>query len=480
MELRRNPKSKMKDIKIFVNALCIFWAFILNVPSVFGQDGYHIEIEAEGLGTEAVILGNFYGSSTYIADTSKVENGIHVFSGDQSLPRGMYFVAMDKKRLFDFVVFKDQHFRLTTDSSDFIMNLAVDGDLDNQLFIDDMKYNAVRNEEAAPFLSVLQDSSASQADRQAAQAGLSAINDAVLAHQQEVIREYPESFMAKVFKARQRERLPDDTDEDKAFNYYKDHYWDHFDLSDPMFLRLNQRLYQEKLDTYLDKLVMQRPDSLIKEIDQLAKIASKNSETYKYYIWTLVNKYMEPRIMGLDEIFVHLNDTYFATGEMDYWTNNQLKKNVADYADRLRNSLIGKKAPELIMQDGKLERRSLYDIENEFTIIYFFDPDCHHCKLATPQLNELYDQQKFDMEVYAVSTDTSMVKMNKYIREMGLDWIIVNGPRTFTKPYYELYDAMTTPTFYILDRDKRIIAKKLPVDRIEEFLTRYEARKDQQ
>jgi len=471
----------MKDIKIFLKGCGIFFAFLASAYTLHAQDAYRIEFDVKGLGEEPVILGTYYGESAYVYDTSVYENGIHVFQGNEPLTKGMYFIAKGKQRLLDLVVYNDQNFRLSTDTSNYVMNLSVSGDTDNQLFLEDMKFNAMRNREAAPFLSVIQDSTASPAARESAQTALNAINDAVLAHQEEVIKSHPESFMATVFKAQQRERLPEaeaESNPDAAFEYYKSHYWDNFDLSDPMLLRLNQPLYQEKLETYFDNLVIQRPDSIIGEIDRLAQKASANEETYKYFVWYMTIKYREPRIMGLDEVFVHMNDTYFASGKMDYWANAQLRKNIQDYADRLRNSLIGNKAPELIMQDENLDKRSLYDIDSKYTVLYFFDPDCQHCKLATPVLDALYDSHKFDMEVYAVSTDTSMVKMKDYISTMGLDWTTVNGPRTFTKPYYELYDALTTPTFYILDEDKNIIAKKLPVERIEEFLQRYEVRSE--
>ena len=78
------------------------------------------------------------------------------------------------------------------------------------------------------------------------------------------------------------------------------------------------------------------------------------------------------------------------------------------------------------------------------------------------------------MQVYAVSADTSMVKMRDYIKEMNMKWITVNGPRTYVGPYQDLYDASTTPTLYVLDNQKKIIGKKIPAEKLEEFLTQYE------
>ena len=149
--------------------------------------------------------------------------------------------------------------------------------------------------------------------------------------------------------------------------------------------------------------------------------------------------------MGLDEVFVHLNDSYFASGEMDFWANAQMKKNLKEHADRLRKSLIGAKGANLIMQDIQQKPRELYAIKNKYTVLYIFDPDCGSCKKETPKLVEFYNKKKFDVEVYAVSADTSMVKMRDYIKEMNMKWITVNGPRTYVGPYQDLYDASTTP-----------------------------------
>jgi peroxiredoxin len=190
----------------------------------------------------------------------------------------------------------------------------------------------------------------------------------------------------------------------------------------------------------------------------------------------MVLKYQNPDIMGLDAVFVRLYDKYFATGEMDYWANESMKKNFKDHADRLRKSLIGNKGANLIMQDANLQPRALYDIKANYTVVYFFDPDCGHCKKETPRLVDFYskNRSRFNLEVYAVSADTSIQKMKDYIKEMKMQWITVNGPRTYVGHYQDLYDSMTTPTIYILDDKKRIIAKKLPAEKLEEFFTNYE------
>jgi thiol-disulfide isomerase/thioredoxin len=180
--------------------------------------------------------------------------------------------------------------------------------------------------------------------------------------------------------------------------------------------------------------------------------------------------------MGLDEVYVNLYDKYFASGEMNFWVNDKLKKNLQEYADRLRKSLIGKTGPNLIMLDADLKPRSLHALNNRYTILYIFDPDCGHCKEETPKLVSFYNKNKakFNLEIFAVSADTSMAKMKDYIKTMNMKWVTVNGPRTSTGPYQDHYDAITTPALFILDNKKKIIAKKLAAEKLEDFFIQYE------
>jgi thiol-disulfide isomerase/thioredoxin len=345
-----------------------------------------------------------------------------------------------------------------------------------------MIFNMERHQEAEPYIKVIQDSTLAEDKKKEAREKFKVINEKVLAYQEGVIKQQPATVTARIFKANKAVTIPDppkraDGNIDSTFQlrWYREHFFDNFDLADDALIRMPRPIYQEKINEYLDKLFVPQADTLKKALNKIIYRAKKNPETYKYAVWVAVLKFQNPEIMGLDEVFVHLNDTYFASGEMNFWANGQMRKNLSDHADRLRKSLIGQKGANLIMQDLNLKLKSLYDIKNKYTVLYIFDPDCGSCKKETPKLVDFYNKKKFDVEVYAVSADTSMVKMRDYIKEMKMKWITVNGPRIYGgKPYQDLYDASTTPTLYVLDNQKKIIGKKIPAEKLEDFLTQYE------
>ncbi len=450
--------------------------------SCFAQNGYKVQFKIDGFKDTTAYLGYYYGESTFVKDTAKVNHaGEFVFDGKQPLPQGVYFLVLDKTRIFEMAIGHTQTFSLETKTSDYVKYMKVAGDIDNKLFFENMLFNLERHKEAEPFIKIIQDSTLAEDKKKDARENFKKINEQVLAYQEDIINQYPATLTAKIFKANKVIKIPDppqkaDGSIDSTFQlrWYREHFFDNFDLADDALIRMPRPIYQEKINEYLDKLYAPQADTLKRALSRVIARAKKNQETYKYAVWVAVLKFQNNEIMGLDEVYVHLNDTYFASGEMNFWANDKMRKNLSDHADRLRKSLIGQKGANLIMQDSNLKPRALYDIKNKYTVLYIFDPDCGSCKKETPKLVDFYNKKKFDIEVYAISADTSMVKMRNYIKEMKMKWITVNGPRTYVGPYQDLYDANTTPTLYVLDNKKKIIGKKIPAEKLEDFLTQYE------
>ena len=70
-----------------------------------------------------------------------------------------------------------------------------------------------------------------------------------------------------------------------------------------------------------------------------------------------------------------------------------------------------------------------------------------------------------------------MEKWKKAIRDKSVPGINVNGTRSATRDFHDLYDIYGTPVIYVLDGEKNIIAKRIGADKLEEFIDNYEKRK---
>lgn len=470
-----------------------FFLLIATVISISAaaqtKPGYAIDFKVKGLKDTTAYLGYYFAEQTYIRDTAHVNStGQFSFTGKTALQQGSYFLVLNKSKLMDVVIGPNQHFSVETDTAGLrrpVGNVTIKNDLDNKLYYENLAHNAELTKKAEPYVKILRDTTVKdEAKKKTAQEALKKIGEEAQTYQDKIIAEHPETMTARLFKTTKQVVIPDppkraDGSIDSLFQlkYYREHYFDNFDLSDDALIRIEQPLYKKKVTEYLDKLYAQHPDTIMKAITQLVSKAKKNPETYKFLMITLTGKYGTPEYMGMDEVFVWLYYTYYATGEMDYWANEKYKKNLKEFADNYCKSLIGKTGPNMIMQDANFQPKSMYDIKTKYTILYFFDHNCGHCRKETPVLVEFYkkNKTKLNVEVFAVDIDTTMADMRAFIKTMGATWITVNGPRTYLNAHYkDQYDVPSFPTIYILDQNKKIIAKKPPTDKIEDFLINYE------
>ena len=163
--------------------------------------------------------------------------------------------------MFDFVVGHDQTFTLETSAPEYVTHMKVKGDDDNRLFFEDIAFNIERNKEAEPFVKIVKDSTLKEDQKKDARAGFSKINDKVMAHRKEIIEKYPTTLTARMFKAAMPVNIPDppkkangNIDSTFQLKYYRQHFFDNFDLSDEAFIRMPQPIYQQKVKEYLEKL----------------------------------------------------------------------------------------------------------------------------------------------------------------------------------------------------------------------------------
>jgi len=145
------------------------------------------------------------------------------------------------------------------------------------------------------------------------------------------------------------------------------------------------------------------------------------------------------------------------------------------------SNLIGEKAANLEMLDTAGKPTALYDLEAPYTVVIFWDPTCGHCKEELPKIDSIYraSWQASKLKIYAVLTEDQKPEWIKYINEHHIgDWTHVYQTKEMAdavtasqKPgFRQLYDVTSTPTLYLLDKDKRIIGKKLTWKQLNELL----------
>jgi thiol-disulfide isomerase/thioredoxin len=167
--------------------------------------------------------------------------------------------------------------------------------------------------------------------------------------------------------------------------------------------------------------------------------------------------------MGMDAVYVFLVDHYYATGKASWMDQEQLEKLISQAA-ALSPTLIGKVAPDVLFYKESGESVNIHSIDADYTVLFFWDPECGHCKKSIPFIIDFYNAYKVKgVEILAICTKTGSDISDcwKSATEKGMDiWVNVSDQYLRSR-YKTIYDVKTTPQIFILDKDKKIIVKKI-------------------
>lgn len=449
--------------------------FFITLSS-FATNGYEIKIKIDGFKEKEIYLGYHYGDKQYIKDTVNIDaNGFFTFKGDEPLDGGVYLVIMPPdNQYFEILIDeKSQQFSVETKSEDPVENIKIQGSNDNQNFYSYLKYlSSMIPRQQALVKERKQASDSAKMDE--VKKKLNALDKEVKKYHKDLIQKYPKSMSSVVIKPRMEIEMPEFKGDEKSVSmqrylYYKRHYFDNIDLSDPRVLRTP---FLFKRVTYFEeKLTPQHPDSLIESIDFLLKKMQPSEETFKYYLIHFFNKYVNSKVVGMDAVAVYLAENYYCNGLAPWVEEDQLLK-ICDNARRAKPTLIGKKARNITTKDRNGNNKQLYDVKTDYTILYFWAPDCGHCKKMTPFLIDFHEKWKDkSVSVFTICKPKSgeYKECWEYIDEKeNMDKMIhTYDPSQRAQVYY---NVRSTPSLFILDKNKEIISKGIGADQLDEVM----------
>ncbi|MBI1222560.1 MAG: DUF5106 domain-containing protein [Bacteroidetes bacterium] len=468
-------------------------AVTLLISSVFlsaqTKTGYEIRVKLNGYDSNKLFLGNYFGDKEYLKDsTTDVKKGWFVFKGDEALPCGIYSIINAERdtRILEFVVSSDdEHFSLETDLKDPVGKMKVSGSINNTLFSGYQQYmitNGKRRQEIGMLYRGVMGRNADSA--QLLKDEITKMDDDYEAYRSKLISENSNTLTARILKSLIDIEVPDapmnpDGTKDSLFQYryYKEHYWDNIDFTEDCIVRTP--FFHKKLETYFTKLVLQYPDSINKEADMLAAkcTGTAKKELFHYIVWWVTMNYERSQYMCMDAVPVHMWEKFYHWPEA-WWVDTTTMTRIREREKVMSPLCCNKIAPNLIMKDTSHKYISMHAVQAKYTVLLFWDPDCSHCKKEVPIIKKMYDSlHQYGVEVYAVGVEQEYNKWKQFIIDQDLNWINVIDIYNETN-FRTIYDINSTPIIYLLDKDKRILAKKMGAEQLQDILLRELGMKD--
>ena len=181
-------------------------------------------------------------------------------------------------------------------------------------------------------------------------------NNELQEYRENFVRKNPDHILSAVFMLL---KDPVGTPSDKhpggrydsayAYQYFKSHFWDGVSFTDERLVRTP--VLQPRLEKVFGEVLQQQPDTLIKAADKILEASKSNKEMFKYILSFLTDRYVNPKYMGQDAVFVYLFQKFYVTGEADEWMCDKYKKFVFDRVYSLMANVIGYPAANLHLLD---------------------------------------------------------------------------------------------------------------------------------
>lgn len=242
------------------------------------------------------------------------------------------------------------------------------------------------------------------------------------------------------------------------------HFWDAMEFRDTLRSR-DRDFMEQQFANFLSLFPHADTAAHGPAFAQLTARAAADHEAL-LLVGEIAEKYLyDPNSPMLDEgYFILFLEAFVSSDALD----EAERIRPAYLLDAARKNRPGMRAADFtyITRDGR--RQTLYDTAAEETLLLFYDPDCDHCReimqaiAASEGLRQAVGAGQ--LAVVAIYADGDRAAWDRTKEQLPAEWIV--GFDTGSIREGERYVLPAMPTLYLLDRDKRVLVKDLPVGAI--------------
>lgn len=443
--------------------------FLVGLTSLYAQKGLRIEGRIANMKPTMLVLAQYFGGQLMPVDTAILSaDGRIVWEEETPVPEGMCRI-LGIGRGVDMVVSGSQQFSFEADAKDFIGTIRFENSPENTLFFNYQRETRKRYQRALAYkqqMGIKDDNDPRWKTR------FQELNEDVKKHVDSLYKKHPHSFAIHYLKSYQEPKLPvlplkQLAAKDSLYlqSYAREHFFDNAFLSDERMVYTST--FPARLDRFLKSLPPLPKEELIKLVDKVVRQSEGTNELRKYLVGKFAQQFEFTPSPEWDGVYSHIVQQY-VEGEASTWDASTLQK-VKEVSEIKTKLAIGISFPNLLLTNPAGIEKPLESVKSDYTVLFFYDPGCTHCRETTPKLTALAQQFADKMKVYAVSLDAEEKSWKSFIEEFKTENFVNVRDITRKVEFYKL-GVFNYPTIYLLDREKKIVARWLNVEQLSTYL----------
>ena len=218
---------------------------------------------------------------------------------------------------------------------------------------------------------------------------------------------------------------------------------------------------------WLDMYAIRSHDAgLLQSESRLKNIVDKissHAEGYHYYLNYLLNSFQRMSRFNMDKLYVYLVNEYVLKNKTP-WLNQEETAKHKIQAIHIERLMVGKKAPDATLFNENQKKVILSSLQPTYAMLLFWSPDCSHCKKELPILNALlekYQSKNIQLITVCNKTGAGVIACFEHMKTNypNAKWMHLADADNQSR-INSLYNVTSTPTTYILDRNKTIVYRR--------------------
>lgn len=455
----------------------IILLFALAVP--VKTQGYQLQVLIQGMPNEMVYLSQFRTNTYNIIDSTGAVNGSFYFYLEAYQPAGMYRIDLERpdpeqgKSDAGYIEFiwAGESFEIYADYQDIHRTVSFANSEENRvlgLFREyegtyEQRMNAMyplidRYPPGDPFyLQAATHFVELQEDRDAFIVSLT--------------DDHPNLYATRIIDSYRAVTLQPGLKGTERLAFLREHFFERAPIDDPVLL--NAPVYNGKIIEYLrlyrgqDLTFSDQEAAFIEAVDMIMANVSGDPGLRSFAVEFMLEGFQS---FGMERIQTYIVDTY-----VDETCTTDVVELAMERVKGYRKMSEGQTGADILVRNVDNQVVRLSEVDADYTLLVFWATYCEHCREMIPEIHEWYETDRpLNVEVFAVSIDTIKSDWVQYIRTMRPPWINGHEPMGWEGQSAEDYNIYATPTMFLLDRNRTIIARPFNMRELRRALRKLE------
>ena len=440
--------------------VAFIFGFLLGTLPLLHCQSWLIQGNIENAEEGPVLLTSFYGDRFRVLDSMDTESGFFYFILPEDTPPGIFRIIYadrvdsirTQNRFVEFI-FNMENLEIFVASSERGPVPYFENSMENLVYSEFMEFELGYE---AQLMSVYGQLYPIQRDNKDAVARYNAIQIERERYMDSITHLYPDLYAVRIMNAFRAPMIPGEIAHQERIDTLKKCFFDQAPIDEPMLLYAP--VYTFKLIDYLslykvDTLTKnQQEEAFMEAVDWIMLNVSREEELRGFVVEFLLEGF---ELLQMERVQMHLADHY-----LDEACESDIVELVLSRMEGYKKMTPGQQAPEFIIRDVEGKDHQLSELGHKYVLVLFWSSTCEGCRELLPELHDWYlTENTYDLEVVAISIDTSVANFEYLYKQLKPSWITSHEPLGWYGKVSSDYQVYATPSLFLLDSERTILAR---------------------